>query len=221
MKGKRGQAGKLQLAPGSPEIKQAEFYKSLMMVEQCLTAAINTEPNKRTKRKHKGTVGQAGAFVGSQRLPQWVTSDTLGSPCPQEPCQTLGDPRRLSCAVLGTCATVPHIAFGPCEHLQATGQTTKTKLWPRKASPQKRCHYRHVSAGELQKAALCSTVSYWKDCKVRNEKRTGILIGEKRQLAGERKSLGRDTQNTAGRGQLLPCDSFWRPWSNGIYSKKH
>lgn len=142
-----------------------------------------------------------------------------GSPYPQEPFWTLGDPRGLSCAVLWTRVIILHVAFGPCEHLQATGVTTDTKIQPRKASPQKSCYYLHLSAAELQNAAFCNTVSCWKSCKVRNEKRPHDR-GEN-MTSWEKEIFRKRCTNAADRGQLLSCDSFWRLLSNGIYNKKH
>lgn len=51
----QGQPGEPQLLTRSPEIKQTELYKSLIMVERCLIAAINIERNKCMKQKYNGT----------------------------------------------------------------------------------------------------------------------------------------------------------------------
>jgi len=67
-KGNFGEPGKPQLLPGSPEIKQADFYKSLIMAQQPLIAAINMECNKCTKQKCKGT-GHCRANLGICGLP--------------------------------------------------------------------------------------------------------------------------------------------------------
>lgn len=163
------------------------------------------------------TVGQTGAFVliipkGSRHLLRSVGAEDkwcFRLPLPTGAISDLGGPQKTElCCPEDTCQCSAR-CFSPSEHLQAAGVTADTQIQPRTASPQKRCYYLRWSAEELQKTAHCNTVSYWKSHKVRNEKRPSVVIGEKTWLAGERKSLGRDTQNAADRSQLLPCDSFW------------
>lgn len=51
----QGQPGEPQLLTRILKIKQTELYKSLIMVERCLIAAVNIERNKCMKQKCKGT----------------------------------------------------------------------------------------------------------------------------------------------------------------------